>query len=70
MTYKVNSKYVNYNRIFLLSDVHFGVRANNLEWVQNQTQFFKKFYIPFLKKNVKKNDVLFFWGIGLIIVNY
>lgn len=70
MPYKVNSKYVNYNRIFLLSDVHFGVRANNLEWVQNQTQFFKKFYIPFLKKNVKKNDVLFFWGIGLIIANY
>ncbi|NJO91949.1 MAG: hypothetical protein HC831_25495 [Chloroflexia bacterium] len=53
---------VNYKRIFLLSDVHFGVRNNSLEWVQNQYNFFKNFYIPFLKKNVDKDSILFFLG--------
>jgi len=61
-TFKVLTKKINYNRIFLLSDLHFGVRSNSLEWLQNQLQFFKEFYIPFLKENVKKGDILFFLG--------
>jgi len=60
--YKVDIQEIQYNRIFLLSDLHFGVRANALEWLENQESFFRNFYIPFLKKNVKKGDVLFILG--------
>lgn len=60
--YKVDIKNIQYNRIFLISDLHFGVRANSLEWVQNLTFFFTNFYIPFLKENVKEGDILFILG--------
>ena len=53
---------INYKRIFLISDLHFGVRANSLEWLQNQLDFFYKVYIPFLKENVKQGDILFILG--------
>jgi len=51
-----------YERIFLLSDLHFGVRANSLEWLTNQESFFRDFYIPFLRRNVRPGDVLFMLG--------
>lgn len=53
---------INYQRIFLISDLHFGVRANSLEWLQNQLDFFYKIYIPYLKENVKQGDILFILG--------
>jgi UDP-2,3-diacylglucosamine pyrophosphatase LpxH len=53
---------INYQRIFLISDLHFGVRANSLEWLQNQLDFFYKIYIPYLKENVKPGDILFVLG--------
>jgi len=61
-TFTVPIVKINYNNIFLLSDTHLGVRANSLEWVQNIQDFFKNLYIPFLKKNVKPGDILFFLG--------
>jgi len=61
-SYKINTQNINYKRIFLLSDLHFGVRTNSLEWLQNIQQFFKNFYIPYLKTNVQKEDALFFLG--------
>ena len=60
--FKVETQHINYNRIFLLSDLHFGVRANSLEWLSNQESFFRNFYIPYLKKTVKKGDILFILG--------
>ena len=60
--YKLNTLEINYNRIFLLSDTHFGVRVNSLEWLENQLSFFYNFYIPYLKENVKDGDILFFLG--------
>jgi DNA repair exonuclease SbcCD nuclease subunit len=60
--FKVDTQEIQYKRIFLLSDLHFGVRANSIEWLTNQEQFFRKFYIPYLKKNVKKGDILFILG--------
>ena len=60
--YELVSKEIKYNNIFLLSDIHFGVRSNSLEWLQNQLQFFEEFYIPFLEKNVRKGDILMFIG--------
>lgn len=60
--FKVETLFIDYSRIHLLSDVHLGVRANTLEWVENIESFFKNFYIPYLIKNVKKGDVLFILG--------
>jgi DNA repair exonuclease SbcCD nuclease subunit len=60
--FKVEPKYVNYNRIFLLSDTHMGVRANSVEWLENQVDFFENFYIPYLKSNVQRKDILVFLG--------
>jgi DNA repair exonuclease SbcCD nuclease subunit len=60
--YELPIEQISYNRIFLLSDLHFGVRANSLEWLQNQQDFFYNFYIPFLKSNKKDGDILFILG--------
>lgn len=60
--FKVENRTIQYKRIFLLSDLHFGVRANSLEWISNQEEFFKKFYIPFLRQNVQPGDILFIIG--------
>jgi UDP-2,3-diacylglucosamine pyrophosphatase LpxH len=59
---KVKTIHIPYKRIFLISDIHFGVRANSLEWLRNQELFFKEFYIPFLRENVKDGDILFMLG--------
>jgi len=61
-TFKVSTKRINYNKIFLLSDLHFGIRSNSLEWLENQRQFFEKFYIPYLQENFKTGDSLFILG--------
>jgi DNA repair exonuclease SbcCD nuclease subunit len=60
--FKVDIEEISYKKIFLLSDLHFGVRANSLEWLSNQTEFFHKFYIPYLKKNIQPGDILFILG--------
>jgi len=60
--YKVPTIIVNFKKIFLLSDLHFGVRANSLEWLENQLHFFNNFYFPMLKKNVKKGDIFCMLG--------
>ena len=60
--FKVETLSIDYNRIHLLSDVHLGVRANTLEWVENIESFFKNFYVSYLKQNVKDKDVLFILG--------
>ena len=61
-SFNVPTEHIDYKNIFLLADLHFGVRANSLEWLQNHTKFFRKFYLPFLKKNVKPSDILFILG--------
>lgn len=53
---------IKYNRIFLISDLHFGVRANSIEWLENHLEFFYDFYIPYLKENYKEGDILFMLG--------
>jgi DNA repair exonuclease SbcCD nuclease subunit len=60
--FKVEVQNIPYKRIFLLSDLHFGVRANSIEWLNNQESFFRNFYIPYLKENVKEGDILFILG--------
>ena len=60
--YEVPTLDIPYNRIFMISDLHFGVRANSLEWLENQLEFFYQFYIPYLKENLQKGDILFVLG--------
>lgn len=49
-------------RLILISDTHFGVRSNNLEWLTIQEDYFKYFFIPFLKENVRPGDRLLHLG--------
>jgi DNA repair exonuclease SbcCD nuclease subunit len=60
--YEVPTEQIEYNKIYLISDLHFGVRANSLEWLQNQLDFFYKVYIPYLKETKQKGDILFILG--------
>ena len=45
-------------RVWVLGDLHFGVRANSVEWLEIQKQFFEEVFIPTLIANVKPGDVL------------
>ena len=60
--YEVPIQHIDYNKIFLISDLHFGVRSNSIEWLQNQLNFFENFYIPYLKQNKKEGDILVMIG--------
>jgi len=60
--FKLHIKYIDYNRIFLLSDTHLGVRANSLEWLSNIRDFFKNFYIPYVKRTIQPGDIMCFLG--------
>jgi UDP-2,3-diacylglucosamine pyrophosphatase LpxH len=60
--YEVPTEQIEYNKIYLISDLHFGVRANSLEWLKNQLDFFYGVYIPYLKETKKKGDILFILG--------
>jgi DNA repair exonuclease SbcCD nuclease subunit len=62
MSLKVDTIKIKFNKIFLLSDIHFGVRSNSLEWLNNQLNFFENFYIDFLKNNIEKDSILFILG--------
>lgn len=62
LEYQVPTLDIPYNRIFMISDLHFGVRANSLEWLENQLDFFYNFYIPYLEENRREGDVLFMLG--------
>lgn len=61
-SYKLERKSLDYGKIFLLSDLHFGVRSNSLEWLVNHKNFFYNFYIPFLKSHASDNDALWILG--------
>ena len=45
-------------RIFILGDVHIGIRANSMEWFEITKSYFEDFFIPMLKEHVKPGDVL------------
>lgn len=44
-----------YNKLFLIADVHLGVRNNSLEWLNNIENYFKNFLIPTIKSNIDYN---------------
>ena len=52
----------NVKRIFLISDTHFGARANSMEWFNIMQEFHEDVLIPTLKKNYKEGDILLHLG--------
>lgn len=65
-------------RIWILGDMHLGIRSNSMEWLDIQKDFYENMFIPTLKKNVKKGDILVQVGdafdnrqsINLKVLNY
>jgi DNA repair exonuclease SbcCD nuclease subunit len=49
-------------RAWLISDLHFGMRSNSMEWLDIQTDYFYNWFIPTVKKYVLKDDSLFILG--------
>ena len=49
-------------RFFMISDLHFGVRSNNQEWLNIQKDYFYNFFIPYVKENKRKGDACFILG--------
>jgi len=49
-------------RAWLISDLHFGMRSNSMEWLELQKEYFYDFFIPLVKKNYKDGDSLFILG--------
>lgn len=48
--------------LVMISDIHFGVRNNSLEWVENIKNYFYNFFIPYLKKISNKKVSLIING--------
>lgn len=45
-------------RIWILGDVHFGVRSSNMEWFEITKSYFEDYFIPLLEKEYKEGDIL------------
>ena len=66
------------NRVWILGDMHLGVRSNSMEWLNIQKDFYEKVFIPTLKEHVQEGDVLVQVGdafdnrqsINLKVLNY
>lgn len=52
----------NIKRLFLISDLHFGIKSNNPEWLKIQTDYFYNFFIPLVKEHKKEGDACFILG--------
>lgn len=64
-------------RAIFISDLHFGVRSNSIDWVNIQEDYFNNFFFPFLEEHVRPEDHLFILGdvfdnrqsINLLVLN-
>lgn len=45
-------------RVWILGDMHLGIRSNSNEWLDIQKDFYENQFIPTLKENVREGDVL------------
>ena len=51
-----------YDKVIMIADVHYGVHASALEWVENIDSYFYDFFIPLLKKEKTDNTCLIILG--------
>lgn len=50
------------SRIWMISDTHLGCRSNSVLWLSIVEDYFFNFFIPLIKKEYRKGDVLFHLG--------
>lgn len=58
----IKTEFYDFDRIFLLSDLHFGIKSNSLEWFENQMDYFYNFYIPYIEENKTNKSILVICG--------
>lgn len=49
-------------RCWMITDIHFGARANSVEWIDIQKDYFENFFIPLVEREYRKGDVLLVLG--------
>ena len=49
-------------RVWMVSDSHLGCRSNSVLWLNIIEDYFFNFFIPLVKKEYKKGDVLYHLG--------
>ena len=49
-------------RAWIISDTHFGARNNSVEWLDRMIEYFEDYFIPKVKENYKKGDILIHCG--------
>jgi UDP-2,3-diacylglucosamine pyrophosphatase LpxH len=57
-----NTNQKDIKRLFLISDLHFGIKSNNPEWLKIQTDYFYNFFIPLVKEHKRDGDACFILG--------
>ena len=65
-------------RIWVLGDMHLGIRSNSMEWLEIQKDFYENVFIPTLKEKARPGDILVQVGdafdnrqsINLKVLNY
>jgi DNA repair exonuclease SbcCD nuclease subunit len=55
-------KFHEIKRFINVSDTHFGVRSNSVEWMGIHREYFFDWFIPMLKKNYQEGDALIHTG--------
>jgi len=55
-------KFHKVKRLINISDTHFGLRSNSVEWMDIQRSFFTEWLIPMLKENYQEGDALIHTG--------
>jgi len=51
-------EFKNVKRIFIVGDIHFGVRASLIEWQDISELYFTDYLIPLLKREYREGDIL------------
>jgi DNA repair exonuclease SbcCD nuclease subunit len=49
-------------RSWIISDIHFGVRSNSMEWLDVHKDYFYNYLIPTIKRDFEDGDALFVLG--------
>lgn len=52
----------NIDKIFLISDIHFGIRNSNQEWADIQEDYFYNWFIPLIEKEKTETSAVFMLG--------
>lgn len=51
-------KYQNVKRIWIVGDIHLGIRAASMDWFDISKKYFEEYLIPLIEKNYKEGDIL------------